>query len=282
MAATLPRLINCIRPSSAASAAKNFLVYLQWLLLKKRISNLGAIFVLGCQHSGTSIVHRLLGYHTGAFQIPQETYWFNGKSLNARSKSQIIGILSIMDLFHADVLLEKTPSSYRQVGLIRKTFPHSKIIYMLRDPRDVCASLKHRGSSLIKACAEWAAAAETILSNQGNSAILVVKLEDLLLDPDGKLKEIQDFCGLEWEDLIALHGVQPKRFYAKSIERPETVENGSSHNMHRNWQINQPLFSNSSRWKTDLSQEDVCFVNSNLSSLAQKLGYSMSCGIGFV
>jgi hypothetical protein len=220
-------------------------------------------------------MHRLIGYHTAIFQIPQESYWFKSERITSKAKREILSILNILHLFHADAFLEKTPSHFGSLDLIQSIFPKAKFIFMFRDPRDVAASLKARGSTLERACAEWNRAAQSFAVSFKKDSVISVRLEDLLQNPVYKTEQIQRFIGLEPEDLVSRHAAIPRRFYSRDSNRPSTVEDGKNHNTNRNWQINQPLFSDSKRWHKDLSSCQASFVIKSTLSCAKLVGYSL-------
>jgi hypothetical protein len=242
---------------------------------KSYIRGFAPIFIVGCQHSGTSIVHRLLGYHSAIFQLPQETRWFSAQVINHVSKAQILAAVRVQHLFLADAFLEKTPSSINHIDLIWRTFPQARVIFMVRDPRDVVASTKARGIPMAKSLENWRQAAQIILEHQHLPQCLAIRLEDLVSDPCSTMNLLQDFLGLKNEDLISAHGLINKRFYSVLDTDSKDVTDGQGHNRHRNWQINQPLFSSTTRWNDELSSEEVSKVVLNTSEFYRRLGYSI-------
>ncbi len=72
------------------------------------------------------------------------------------------------------------------------------------------------------------------------------------------------------EDMASYHQ-KPKYFYAGKIEKPTDAE-GKNHALHRNWQINQPLFDGRGRWK-DLSDEEVSRVHEIAGDMLTELQY---------
>lgn len=240
-----------------------------------RIQQSAPVFVTGCKHSGTSIVHRLIGYHSAVFQIPQETYWFSSNCLSSLSKSEILSCMRLQSLFHSECFLEKTPKHIENLDLMWKIFPKARIVLMIRDPRDVIASLKARGIPLDRSIEIWKTAANIILSIQDTSHAMTVRLEDFLEDPASSLESLQQFLGLAPEDLLASHGKLAKRFYSSQLSKPSDVKHGQNHNQYRNWQINQPLMRSTRRWESELSSSDIAEIKSALGKSAKRFRYEV-------
>lgn len=248
---------------------------IDFYLNKPSIRQSAPIFITGCQHSGTSIVHRLIGYHPAVFQIPQETRWFDSYCLSSLSKSEILACMRLQRLFHSDCFLEKTPKHIKSLDLIWKLFPKARIVLMIRDPKDVIASLKARGIPLDQSIEIWDTAANAILSIQDISQSIIVRLEDFVEDPSSSLESLQHFLGLAPEDLLASHGKYSQRFYSSQLSRPSDVKDGPNHNQYRNWQINQPLMSSTRRWVSELSSDEIGEIRSSLGKLAARFNYEV-------
>ena len=93
---------------------------------------------------------------------------------------------------------EKTPAHYDYVDILLSWFPFAHVIWMVRDPRTVCASymnvpwsIKHvlgparRWSKSMRALGRW----------QDCSRIKVVRYEDLVTNPKKTLSEVLGFLG---------------------------------------------------------------------------------------
>lgn len=101
---------------------------------------------------------------------------------------------------------DKTPSFFRKVDELHKIFPDARFINILRDGRDVYWSLKKRLSgrkNIAVAAIEWrykVKKAEEAFSRLPPGRALNVRFEDILLNPQPKIKEICDFLGVQYED----------------------------------------------------------------------------------
>jgi hypothetical protein len=99
--------------------------------------------------------------------------------------------------------VEKTPDHILCVREIRRYFPDSPIIRIIRDPRDVALSLSKvpwGPSTFLSALLDWKysddQSSEFFLSDQFS---YTVRYEDLLLYPEEVLKKLCEFIGEEFE-----------------------------------------------------------------------------------
>lgn len=201
------------------------------------------VFLIGAQRSGTTWLQCLLGAHP-AIATPQEPEFFTGYVAHWDRKwrgelrhihddtsvSRLKGVSSVMtaaefagmvrtaiDAFHrgvlalkpgASVVLEKCPEYHRVVGVIRTYVPEARFIHLVRDGRDVAASLlaASRGwgrrwapRRLSEAAAMWAAAVRNARAAREGSPYLELRYEDLLADTPAWLEKAIAFCGLSAE-----------------------------------------------------------------------------------
>ncbi len=114
------------------------------------------------------------------------------------------------------IITDKMPHNFYHIGLITQIFPKAPIIYMNRDPRDVCLSIYCR---LFPDVHRYAVDQEWLGHFYGISErlkrhwltrfpnrILNVVYEDLIKNPTDKTKEIAAFCKLDWRpDCLDFH-----------------------------------------------------------------------------
>jgi hypothetical protein len=106
-------------------------------------------------------------------------------------------------------LTDKMPHNFRHVGLIALAFPHAPIIYLRRDPRDVCLSIYsrpfpdgHRYACDLSAIAHFHRQSERLMAHWQRimpHRILQVSYEDLVAEPTRVTQEITEFCGVPWQ-----------------------------------------------------------------------------------
>jgi hypothetical protein len=105
-----------------------------------------------------------------------------------------------------------------------------------------------------------------------DSRVCVVKLEELVANPENKLKEIMSFLNEPYEYEMLNYYLVERRYYSQSIKEVSDVS-GRNHNIHRNWQINQPLRKNTVRYTDELTSEEIHKCENNLYFYLDKFGY---------
>jgi tetratricopeptide (TPR) repeat protein len=182
------------------------------------------IFILGMPRSGTTLVERILGglegVHSGgeleALQfIANQYYWDLAKDRVARPR----------DLTSADWdslardywrrvmrepcrLSDKMPHNYWHIGFICAMFPKAPIVYMRRDPRDICMSIysrvfadSHLYATGLQSLAHHVTVSMHLMDHWKTlypKRILEFSYEDLVTDPVRQTKLLARHCGLVW------------------------------------------------------------------------------------
>jgi hypothetical protein len=101
---------------------------------------------------------------------------------------------------------DKTPSHSRFIGRILEDFPGARIVYIVRDPRATVLSMSQM---------PWAAAsfyANAVFceldwrhAKKYLDRMHLVRLEDLLADPEKQMRAILDFVGEPWDPAVLDH-----------------------------------------------------------------------------
>ena len=188
------------------------------------------IFILGLPRSGTSLVEQIISSHSqvyGGGELPilpniiKNNIIIDRKIETVRaletiqSPSQLKRMskeyLKYLDYFNykEKFVTDKAPLNFRWIGFIKLIFPGAKIIHCQREPKNNCLSLYknffeggldftyseqdivdyHR--SYTKLMAFW--------NSKKNNNILNIKYEDLINNNENKIREIVNYCELNWE-----------------------------------------------------------------------------------
>jgi tetratricopeptide (TPR) repeat protein len=126
----------------------------------------------------------------------RESYWNNAREYKPVSAN--------------DVFVDKHPFTTIRLPLIAKVFPDAKIIFMIRDPRDVVLSCFRRSFNINRSTYEFSelesgARYYATVMEAGRTYLdrlplntLKVRYEDLVADFEGQTKALCDFLGIEW------------------------------------------------------------------------------------
>lgn len=219
------------------------------------------VFIIGCPRSGTTYLQRLIASHpkvytgqeTDVFDLyvgPLLRTWkrelqdysgrggvglgcyFRESEFIAILKKFLLQLISPMveNLKPDEIFIEKTPSHALFIPEIHVLLPKARFIHILRDPRDVVASLLAASRSWGKMWAPKNAALAAFLwrrhveaVNQARQLIptsqfLEVRYEKLWENPIDTIKQVSTFIGLEW----STNGIKE----AVEANRPEIVRQG--------------------------------------------------------
>jgi Sulfotransferase family len=96
---------------------------------------------------------------------------------------------------------DKTPHYVLHAGLIRRTFPEARIVHIVRDGRDVALSLLRVpfGAANVWAAAhQWRDAVDAgdAAAERDADAVLTVRYEDLVAEPEATVRRVCAFCEL--------------------------------------------------------------------------------------
>ncbi len=195
------------------------------------------IFIGGMFKSGTSLLRAMLGQHS-AIASGLETYWFDWdwsareseamKVMYGRlahffdmSVAEVTGMAmasATAETFLATLMAEvarrqgkprwaeKTPGNIAHADRIWAAWPDAKIVHIIRDPRDVFASLVEakKWDSPEEFADRWVSTIGRGLRlkseiNPSASSYLAIRYEDLIAAPEETMRRVIDFIGESWE-----------------------------------------------------------------------------------
>jgi hypothetical protein len=218
------------------------------------------IFICGCGHSGTTILNKIIGNHKNIYSITQETGLF-AQHKQKNKDEEIIKNLESLDKrveLNKKWMCEKTPGHVYGIDKIFKLIKNPKIIVIIRDGRDVVASLNKRYDDFNKSINRWIEDNNTWLNNQYKDSFHVLKYEDLVKEPQIELKKICDYLPEEYDNNMLNYEKEKKEFpvFDGPIE-------GRNHVELRKYQLNQDLYDGSKRYLKDLTEEQMNLLYSN-------------------
>ncbi|MDB5577162.1 MAG: sulfotransferase [Bradyrhizobium sp.] len=234
------------------------------------------LFVGGSGHSGTTLLTVMLGFHSRIYSFRDETYVFRSDLSDDRIRETLATISAQRDKADVDYVCEKSPSHIRKCHEIFRLYPDAKFVAIKREPRDVIASFKRRGVTVDRGLHNWLYAYRRLLRWEMEKLPLhSVRFEDLIRDPAGTLSGICAYLGLAYEPAMLDYWKDRRPWQGvEEIRKPETVT-GTNHVIYRNWQVHQPLMSDRiGTYRSDLSDDELRLIDSQVSKVAERLGYA--------
>jgi len=275
-------------------------------LIDEKYTGSNMVFVGGCPRSGTTWFQTLLSCHPGIrtvreahifdhFFMPIQWAWqksVSGGSLGSgpagylteeefsvASRSFLMSLVRplVAPLKHGELFLEKTPANALFFRQIVESFPDCRIIHVLRDPRDVVASLIAASGSwgsrwaprsarrAVRMWRQYVRAVKEARSSLPPRQFLEVRYEDLLSDPAKVLRECASFLGLEWSDAQlaqAISANEPQRALAAKggTPLPSGGELGRRFSAAAQYPDGFVRNAKSGGWKRDLTIADKLWV----------------------
>lgn len=221
------------------------------------------IFIVGMPRSGTTLLDQLLSSHASIESVGESplvpqliSKLFGGSEAYPSSLTKVddrklmefsntyLGEISSKVTSVAERVVDKQPFNFLHLGLLATLFPSAKLIYLHRNPLDVCLSC------FFQRFADRQLNWSTDLSNLGQYyrvhhefmaywkkvlpvPILQVEYEELVEDFETHAKRIVEHCNLQWDPACA-------EFYKSG----RAVRTASTQ------QVRQPIYKSSkARWK---------------------------------
>lgn len=125
---------------------------------------------------------------------------------------------------------DKQPGNYRVLGLICRALPQARVLHMVRHPLEVCFSnLREIFNGINAFSYDQATLADHYLAYRKLMAhwhrmfpgrILDVNYSDLVADPEGSLRRVSAFCGMQYVPEMA----DPRNSRRKAVATASTVQ----------------------------------------------------------
>jgi hypothetical protein len=159
---------------------------------------------------------------------------------------------------------EKTPQHALFVPTLLQWYPGACILHLVRDPRDVVASLLHMPwapKSVIGNARLWSHFNRSVLRSQAYPRYRMIRYEQLAANPEQELSQICEFLGEEYSPAMLTpdRSLSPERPWFRRAEGPVTPQRIE-------------------KWREELTNEDVALVEWLVGSQMQELGYELAAG----
>ena len=247
----------------------------------------GPFFLMGFPRSGTTLLDRMLSAHPDVVSVEEQETLVDAQRYFLLPPDGIERLRSISDdvrgkyqeayrrrladaaLQAAPVLLDKLPLHTIFLPLISRLFPDSRVIFVVRDPRDVCLSCFMQRFELNTAMSHfldlgttasyYRAVMQLGLASLDRLPIRarLVRYESLITEPEPLLRELISFLGLDWDPAVLRYR---EKLAGSRITTPSYR------------QVSQPLYRSSiGRWRRYAAELES--VLPELQPLVSQLGY---------
>jgi len=199
-----------------------------------------AVLIVGMPRSGTTLAEQILAAHPAAFGAGELMYWSDVAAQGSAARaSRALAKDYLQQLGQragaALRVIDKMPSNFLHLGLIRNALPRARIIHLQRDPVDSCLSIYfqhfegfHSYANDLEDVAHLYREYRRLMAywrvSLPEGAMLEVPYEALVGDPEHWSRKMLEFIGLPWD---------PRCLEFHRYER--TVMTASQ------WQVRQPI-----------------------------------------
>jgi hypothetical protein len=161
---------------------------------------------------------------------------------------------------HSKLIIgDKTPSNITKLNILTQLDPFSKVIHIVRDPRDQSRSMVCTwGKSSIRNASRWSKGVESAESwgRRHPSQYLLIRYEDLLSNPKEVINSVCTFLTIPFDDKLL------------SLEKP-------SENLGDAKGAIEIVSSNTCKWETFFSEKTLNQIEGLTVKVAGPLGYKM-------
>lgn len=169
----------------------------------------------------------------------------------------------------AVAFLEKTPKNEEHLPAMFAAFPKARVLYLLRDPRAVYVS-NSRSDDYRQEPAfvarQWTKSVRRLLTHVGaaraESAIRVVRFEDLVGDPAAVMASLCAFLGLTWSDVLLTPTANGRAWIGNSYDPGKLTPDGVA-------------AAKADEWRDELSPTDRAAIEGEAGFEMSLLGYAV-------
>ena len=241
------------------------------IILQNEDFSLKHCFVVGCGHTGTTLIATILGENDAIYSIKRETGWFLD---NQNIDSDLFREELHAKELRSDWLCEKTPRHVYCYEKIMARFTDAKFIVMTREAKDVVASIKNRTGDFSQALNRWLNDSKKSLevSRQKNS--LLIHYEDVVADAENTIQRMCDFLGVPFSQAMLSYHESKNNWFGVNPQKTDG-KGEQAHLERRAWQMQQPIQDRRGTWKDILTKEEAETVDTASRKIMLELGYDV-------
>ena len=209
-----------------SSSIKTYFSNFEYEKKTTHIHNKKIIFILGMPRSGTTLTENIISSHSKVASLGELNFIGNqirpavidNFNLNFNLTNNFLKKDFYQSYFdhlkpfkiNENIVVDKSLDNFWFIGFIKKIFPNSKIIHCQRNPKDTCLSIF---KNLFNQPQGWHCNEEELAdyfniysdlmnfwNNELKDEILNLQYENLTKNTEREIKNIINFCDLDWED----------------------------------------------------------------------------------
>jgi hypothetical protein len=163
---------------------------------------------------------RAILVNTGSYGLRKRDVW-----MQVTESNDITGFVGglekhVLEITSKQIWAEKTPTNIFAVGRFLEVFPDSKVIHLVRDPRDVVLSFMGRGRTVLSGADFWLACVSAIQNYRQDERVLEIRYEDLILKSEEVLEKVCRHLNVRFDMTYFLEN----KHQSKGIERSEGLQ----------------------------------------------------------
>lgn len=213
------------------------------------------VFLLGFARSGTTLLDQILKSHSRIVTLEEKFTladigkdFFHDSSRSAFDQLTHTGIEAYRKKYwdrvqgflnrqlNGRMLIDRNPFYTKYLGHIHRFFPSARIVFAMRDPRDVCLSCFMQDFAINAATRHFTSLLETAeyyatimnlffyFQKELPLNIYFVKYESLIEDVEIVTRELLAFLGLDWEEDVLEYNKTARQSYIKTVSYHQVVK----------------------------------------------------------
>jgi hypothetical protein len=241
--------------------------------LKNRLSGVritkAPVFIVGCGHSGTTLLRHLMGLHPNLYAPPYESRIFLHSPAKIRLAAAVWSFAAIAA--GKTRWVEKTPAHIHCIGRIFKHYPDARVILLIRDGRDTAGSLYKRYGDFERSVRRWVDDNRAGEPFWNHPQVLKLNYETLVADFENQMKAICAFIGEPFDERLLE--------FSKGDSAPELPSrDGAKPSELRDTQIQSGLYNGQGRWAAEMTDDQKGRFKELAGDMLIRYGYADGSG----
>lgn len=227
------------------------------------------VFIVGCGHSGTTMLRHVLGMHQHLYAVPYESRIFFHSGFKIRLADWVWSMAAISR--GKTRWVEKTPAHIHYLEQMLNAYPEAKILLLIRDGRNVAISLRKRWGDFERSVQRWVEDNRAGEPYWKHSRVMKLNYEQLVADFENQIRAILDFIGEPFDKALLNFSGGAKTSHGDEGLAPADGERPKEL---RSRQIEKGLYSADARWMSQMTDEEKSLFKKMAGEMLIRYGYA--------